>query len=563
MRSSTHSSSVEREGRSGRRRTPRRGRPRAPLVPARSEPAGGDPVGPDGRGRRLGRGRAASSAGGGRGRSPRALNHAAGPVVAVDDGGPHDGGVRALLGRRGRGPARRRGRAGRSRCRDPSPRGGPAPRRARPWPRRAGPARWCTRRRRPASAPAPRLLDQDDVVEPVEHQPAHPDVLGARGDRPGAARSAAACRSATRADVLPGRPTRRERLRWGPELVGVRDRGPQRRRRYPRAPSPRRSEAPTVARVTVHHLTPVRNLPLIEEDGLRTRADLSGSARPGRRVRPGGPRHLRQRPAGHRLAVARPRRGRTVDDHGPGLVSYSVDPNKTLAAPASLRDGRTRPRTGRRPSRSADWQADGDVPDDLEVHTNVPVRAKYLQLHAPLVDDDDLGDYAPLVAAVADEDRLSAKALMHLAVIASDGDFDSTGLRRGLCARVARRAGRRRPRPRADGDRPGQGRVGRARRARRDRPRGHRHACATSLDETREWADDQGLDHGRGLFARTARGPRRASRPRLTTATDRRWSIRCSRRPTIEADDVEVVRGRRRARSAPAARSAAPSARRR
>src|SRR5690606_14062257 len=79
------------------------------------------------------------------------------------------------------------------------------------------------------------------------------------------------------------------------------------------------------------------------------------------------------------------------------------------------------------------WQADGDLPDDLEVHVNVPVRAKYVQLHAPLFRDEDLGEFAPLVDAVADEDRLEAKALMHLAIIASEGDFDSDAFR-AACA---------------------------------------------------------------------------------------------------------------------------------
>src|SRR5690606_28458958 len=110
---------------------------------------------------------------------------------------------------------------------------------------------------------------------------------------------------------------------------------------------------------------------------------------------------------------------------GPGLVSYSIDPNKTLAAPAALREDGDVAAYWAAARPLAAWQADGDLPDDLEVHTNVPVRAKYLQLHAPLVGEDELGEYAPLVAAVADEDRLSAKALMHLAVIASDADFES------------------------------------------------------------------------------------------------------------------------------------------
>jgi hypothetical protein len=256
-----------------------------------------------------------------------------------------------------------------------------------------------------------------------------------------------------------------------------------------------------VARVTVHHLTPVRNLPLIEEDGLRTRADLSGRLGPVDafdQAAPGTYANGRRVTGWLSLDHART----TVDDHGPGLVSYSVDPNKTLAAPASLRDGdpaayweATKP--------LAAWQADGDAPEDLEVHTNVAVRAKYLHLHAPLVDEDDLGDYAPLVEAVADEDRLSAKALMHLAVIASDGDFESPDFV-AACAL----AWRDEPDPadlvrelmETDPDKVASAALAEHGELAPDVTGRLRHV----LDETREWADTQGLDHGRGLFARTA-----------------------------------------------------------
>lgn len=256
-----------------------------------------------------------------------------------------------------------------------------------------------------------------------------------------------------------------------------------------------------MARVTVHHLTPVRNLPLIEEDGLRTRADLSGRLGPVGdldQAAPGTYANGRRVTGWLSLAHAES----TVADHGPGLVSYSVDPKKTLAAPASLRTGD--PADYWQAAKPlADWQADGDVPEDLEVHTNVPVRAKYLQLHAPLVGADELGEYAPLVDAIADADRLSAKALMHLAVIASDGDFESADFV-AACAL----AWRDEPDPddlvrelmETDPDKVASAALAEHGATAPDVTGRLRHV----LDETREWADTQGLDHGRGLFARTA-----------------------------------------------------------
>jgi hypothetical protein len=256
-----------------------------------------------------------------------------------------------------------------------------------------------------------------------------------------------------------------------------------------------------VARVTVFHLTPARNLPLIEEDGLRTRADLSGRLGPVDefdRTAPGTYAN------GKRVSgwLSRDHAATTTGAHGPGLVSYSVDPRKTLAAPASLREGApeeywaaTRP--------LAEWQAEGDVPEDLEVHTNVAVRAKYLHLHAPLVDEDELGEYAPLVAAVADEDRLSAKALMHLAVIASDGDFDSADFL-AACALAWRDepdpSGLVRELMETDPDKVASAALAEHGATAPEVTGRLRHV----LDETREWADNQGIDHGRGLFARTA-----------------------------------------------------------
>jgi hypothetical protein len=256
-----------------------------------------------------------------------------------------------------------------------------------------------------------------------------------------------------------------------------------------------------VARVTVFHLTPVRNLPLIEEDGLRTRADLSGVLGPVTALDQAAPGTYAN---GKRVTgwLSREQAEATTDEHGPGLVSFSVDPRKTLAAPASLRDGdpagyweAAKP--------LAEWQSAGDPPEDLEVHTNVPVRAKYLQLHAPLVGEDELGGYAPLVAAVADEDRLSAKALMHLAVIASDGDFDSVDFV-AACAL----AWRDEPDPsnlvreliETDPDKVASAALAEHGATAPEVTGKLRHV----LDETREWADTQGIDHGRGLFARTA-----------------------------------------------------------
>lgn len=177
-----------------------------------------------------------------------------------------------------------------------------------------------------------------------------------------------------------------------------------------------------VPRVTVFHLTPPRRLPLIEQDGLRTRADLSTLLGPPGafdEVAPGTYAHGKRVSAYLALDHARAR----VEEHGGGLVSYSVDPRKTLAAPTALRLAG---------DPQAYWDAAqplhrwlDDPPEDLEVHQNVPVRAKYVRLHSPLLGEEELGSYAPVVAAVADEDRLSAKALMHLAVIASGGDFTS------------------------------------------------------------------------------------------------------------------------------------------
>jgi hypothetical protein len=257
-----------------------------------------------------------------------------------------------------------------------------------------------------------------------------------------------------------------------------------------------------VPRVTVYHLTQPPRLPLIEEQGLRTRADLSALLGPPEgidTVAPGTYAHGKRVSGWMSADHARIR----VDELGPGLVSYTVDPAKTLAVPASVREAGDLEGYWQAAKPLRDWLGDDAAPEDLEVHQNVPVRAKHLTLHAPLLTDDDLGEYAPLVAAVADEDRLSAKALMHLAIIASDGEFTSTDFL-AACALAWR-------------DEP-------------DPPRLMRELIETDpdkvasaalaehnalvpdlaarlrdvLEETRQWSDENGVDHGQGMFSRSA-----------------------------------------------------------
>lgn len=257
-------------------------------------------------------------------------------------------------------------------------------------------------------------------------------------------------------------------------------------------------------RVTLYHLTRPRCLPLIEEHGLRTRADLSGRYGPPGvldQVAPGTYAHGKRVSGWLSEDYART----TVAQFGGGLVSWTVDPAKTLAAPASSRGEEPDTAAGywaaARPLR--DWLADGDVPDDLEVHQNLPVRAKHVRLHAPILSDEDLGIYAPLVSAVADDDRLSAKALMHLAIVASDTDFDSEAFA-AACALAWR-------------DEPDAATLARELRE-VDPDKAASAALAEhgaqapeavavlreALESTRQWADDNGLDHGSGVFARTS-----------------------------------------------------------
>lgn len=257
-----------------------------------------------------------------------------------------------------------------------------------------------------------------------------------------------------------------------------------------------------MARVTVHHLTVPKRLPLIEEDGLRTRADLSGlygppgpfdEAAPGTFAK--GKRVSAWTSLDHALT--------RVGELGGGRVSYSVDPARTLANRASVREEGDASSYWERARPLAAWLAEGELPADLEVHQNVPVRAKRIQLHAPIVGPEELGAYAEVVAAIADEDRLSAKALMHLAVIASDADFDSEDFT-AACALAWR-------------DEPDPDRLIRELvEMDPDKVASAVLAEHTStapelmgrlrevLEETRAWADEQGLEHGQGLFARTA-----------------------------------------------------------
>jgi hypothetical protein len=231
-----------------------------------------------------------------------------------------------------------------------------------------------------------------------------------------------------------------------------------------------------VPRVTLYHCTLPKRLPLIEEEGLRTRADLSGLYGPPGALdapRPGPTPTASGCPAGG------PRRtpGTRSPELGAGFVSYTVDPAKTLAAPRACATA-TRTPTGppRAPARLAGGRGAAGRP------RGAPERAGAGQAPAAAratARDEQLGDYAPLVAAVADEDRLSAKAIMHLAIIASDGDFDGRGLRCRLRARLARRARPAVARARADRRGPGQGRERRARRARRRDPELAR-GCARS-----------------------------------------------------------------------------------
>lgn len=257
-----------------------------------------------------------------------------------------------------------------------------------------------------------------------------------------------------------------------------------------------------VQRVLVHHMTRPHRLPLIEEEGLRTRGELASalgelgeldSAARGKFA------HGRRVSAWLDEAHARSH----VADLGAGHVTWEVDPRRARAAPASLReelDGAayweaTRP--------LQDWLGEHEVPGDLEVHVDRAVRAKYLQLRAPKFGPDRLGEWQGLVDEVADEDRLSAKALMHLAIIASDADFTSTPFE-AACALAWR--------DEPDDD----GLIPELLEADPDKVASAALAMYAGsapeviaqlrevLEETRVWADENGAEHGQGLLMRTA-----------------------------------------------------------
>lgn len=256
-----------------------------------------------------------------------------------------------------------------------------------------------------------------------------------------------------------------------------------------------------MSRITVHHLTRARRLPLIEEEGLRTRADLSayfGDPDEFDRAAPGAFAHGKRVSAYLLLDTARQR----TEEHGPGLVTFTVDPRKALAVPAERRaEAPDEYWAAARPL--AEYLAEDGEDQDLDVHQNVPVRAKYLTMRAPLTTEEDLGGYAPLVAEVADEDRLSAKALMHLAIIAAEGDFESAAFK-AACALAWRDEpdppGLMRELLETDPDK-----VASAALAMYGADAAEVvDTLRTTLDETREWADENGVEHGQGLLARTS-----------------------------------------------------------
>lgn len=175
-------------------------------------------------------------------------------------------------------------------------------------------------------------------------------------------------------------------------------------------------------RVVVWHRTAPARLPAIEREGLRTRVDLGPS--------------LGQLDAFDAAATGRFARGRRVSGwleraaadadaavRGTGLVSFTVDPHRAVAVPAAARVadpagawGSARP--------LAEWLAEPARPADLEVHSDQPVRAGRLRIHGLSAAEDGLGSYAPLVAAVADTDRVAAKLLVHVLLAAADGSPD-------------------------------------------------------------------------------------------------------------------------------------------
>ncbi|MBW3578917.1 MAG: hypothetical protein KY462_14480 [Actinobacteria bacterium] len=256
-----------------------------------------------------------------------------------------------------------------------------------------------------------------------------------------------------------------------------------------------------MARVTVWHLTRLRRLPLIEEQGLRTRADLSDRLGPPGvedRQAPGTYAHGRRVSAYLSLDHARTH----IGEHGRGLITFTVDPAKVIATPGAARDGGAAAYWDAA-RQLRDWLTQAEPPVDLEVHQNVPVRAKYLRLPGTLLTADELGPYAEIVEAVADTDRLSAKALMHLAIIASDGDDGSHEFATAVA--LAYRDG---PEPQGlvrELVQLGPDKVASAALAEYGSvaPDAAQRLRQT-LEATRGWAEQQGLEHGQGLLARSA-----------------------------------------------------------
>lgn len=177
-------------------------------------------------------------------------------------------------------------------------------------------------------------------------------------------------------------------------------------------------------RVTVFHRTQAVNLPLIEVDGLRTRTDLSdrlGPVGPFDAAAPGRFAHGRRVSAW----VSRAHADTLRDDLGAGVVRFTVDPRRALAGRAQ--DRHADPTTAWERMRPlAEWLTDAGGPDalpaDLEVHQEQPVRAKLLRILAPDPSPAAYGSFAGIVEHVADTDRVAAKLLMHLALVAADGD---------------------------------------------------------------------------------------------------------------------------------------------
>lgn len=256
-----------------------------------------------------------------------------------------------------------------------------------------------------------------------------------------------------------------------------------------------------MSRVTVYHLTRPPRLPLIEKEGLRTRADLSVRlGPPGHEdaAAPGRYAHGRRVSAYLSLEHARSR----SQELGAGLVSFTVAPDKVLAIPGSARGDD--PSAYWAAGRSLkDWLDEASPPEDLEVHQNVPVRAKHLRVHPALLEPQDLGDYAPLVEGVADADRLSAKALMHLAIVASGGDFASPE----FLAAVAL-AWRAEPDPESlvrELLEAGADKVASAALAEYGaRAPEVAQRLRDTLEQTRTWAEEQGIEPSRGLLMRSS-----------------------------------------------------------